>query len=228
MFWNSVIAGLKVLTFWETYVAGLMYLAIFFIPTIIAGIIMEKREGVGALAGCLGVLLMPVVQVAAMAVLILTLFPIILGFSEDAAWSLPWQIMNVAPGAFFKLVGVLVATAIIFAFIPLLGQVESFQTLVLGGIALVCVLGMVESVNPGAIKGKVDFIPDFWFLVGLIAIGGILSWIGIIVAALAASVLDHMQQGVGAIFMFPISAIFGFIPVFMYGAWLGAQVTGRF
>ena len=30
MFWDSVIAGLKVLTYWETYVAGLEYLAISF------------------------------------------------------------------------------------------------------------------------------------------------------------------------------------------------------
>ena len=33
MFWDSVVAGLRVLTYWETYVAALEYLAIFFIPT---------------------------------------------------------------------------------------------------------------------------------------------------------------------------------------------------
>lgn len=44
MFWDSVVAGFKVLTYWETYVAGLEYLAIFFIPMIIVGMIMEKMN----------------------------------------------------------------------------------------------------------------------------------------------------------------------------------------
>ena len=228
MFWDSVIAGLKVLTYWETYVAGLEYLAIFFVPMIVMGMVMQKNESAGVLAGCLSMLLMPVVQVAAMAVMVLTLAPIIFGFAEDAAWSFPWQLITMAPGAFFKLVGVLVVAAIILAFIPILGQLQSLQTLVLGGIALMFVLGILDSVNPGIVKGRVDFIPGFWFSVGLIVIGGIMSWVGMVVAALAVTALELAQEGIGQIVMFPIAAIFGFIPVFMYGAWLGAQVRGGF
>lgn len=228
MFWDSVIAGLKVLTYWETYVAGLEYLAIFFVPMIVMGMVMQKNESAGALAGCLSMLLMPVVQVAAMAVMVLTLAPIIFGFAEDAAWSFPWQLITMAPGAFFKLVGVLVVAAIILAFIPILGQLQSLQTLVLGGIALMFVLGILDSVNPGIVKDRVDFIPGFWFSVGLIVIGGIMSWVGMMVAALAVTALELAQEGIGQIVMFPIAAIFGFIPVFMYGAWLGAQVRGGF
>lgn len=228
MFWDSVIAGLKVLTFWETYVAGLMYLAIFFIPMIVVGLIMEKNEGAGALTGCLSMLLMPVVQVAAMAVMILTLSPIIFGFGEDAAWSFPWELMTLEPGAFFKLVGVLVVAAIILAFIPILGQLQSLQALVLGAIALIFVLGIIDSTNPGIVKGNVVFLPGFWFSIGLIIIGGILSSVGIMVAALVVTALDLTQEGIGQIIMFPIAAIFGFVPVFIYGAWLGAQIMGGF
>lgn len=161
MFWDSVVAGLKVLTYWETYVAGLEYLAIFFIPMIIVGMIMEKNEGAAGVTGCLSMLLMPVLQVAAMAVMILTIAPIIFGFAEDAAWSFPWQLITMAPGAFFKLVGVLVVAAIALTFVPILGRLQSLQTLVLGGIALMFVLGILDSINPGTIKGRVDFIPDF-------------------------------------------------------------------
>jgi hypothetical protein len=99
---------------------------------------------------------------------------------------------------------------------------------VLGGIALMFVLGILDSVNPGAVKGRVEFIPGFWFSVGLIVIGGIMSWVGMMVAALAVTALELAQEGIGQIIMFPIAAIFGFIPVFMYGAWLGAQVRGGF
>ena len=228
MFWDSVLAGLKVLTYWETYVAGLEYLAIFFIPMIIVGMVMEKNEGAAGYVGCLSMLLMPVLQVAAMSVMILTLAPIIFGFGEDAAWSFPWQLIAMVPGAFFKLIGVLIVAAVVLAFVPILGQLQSLQTLVLGGIALMFVLGILDSVNPGIVKERVDFIPGFWFSVGLIVIGGIMSWVGMMVAALAVTALELAQEGIGQIVMFPIAAIFGFIPVFMYGAWLGAQVRGGF
>ena len=228
MFWDSVIAGLKVLTFWEAYAAGFEYMAIFFAPIIIVGMIMEKNEGSGVLAGCLTMLLMPVVRVAAMAVMILTLAPIIFGFGEDAAWGFPWQLMAMAPGAFFKLVGVLVIASIALAFMPILGQLQSLQTLVLGGTALIFVLGIFDSVSPGVVMERVDFLPGFWFSVGLIVIGGIMSWIGMMVAAFTVTALELAQDGIGQIIMLPVSAIFGFIPVFMYGAWLGAQVRGGF
>lgn len=89
MFWNSVAAGLKVLTYWQTYVAGLEYFLIFFIPMVIIGMIMERSEGIAATAGIFNIFLVPVLQVAAMSVFILTLAPIILGLAEDAAWIFP-------------------------------------------------------------------------------------------------------------------------------------------
>ena len=42
MFWDSVFAGLRVFTYWETYVAGIEYLAIFINRLIIIGNFMEK------------------------------------------------------------------------------------------------------------------------------------------------------------------------------------------
>ena len=215
MFWDSVLAGLNVLTYWETYVAGLEYLAIFFVPMAIAGMIMEKSEGGGATVGCLSMLLLPVLQVAAMAVFVLTLAPIIFGFAEDATWSFPWKMLTVVPGEFFKLVGVLIVAAIVLAFIPILGQLNSLQTLVLGGIALMFVLGMLDSVYPGIVRGRVNYIPSFWFSVGLIVIGGVMSWVGMMAAALMATALEMAEEGIGQLVMFPIGAIFGFIPVFM-------------
>ena len=228
MFWDSVLVGLKVLTYWETYVAGLEYLAIFIIPMAMVGMIMEKSERGGPTAGCLSILLLPVLQVGAMAVFVLTLAPIILGFAERAAWSLPWKLLTMAPGAFFKLGGVLLVSAIVLAFIPILGRLNSLQTLVLGGISLVFVLGILDSVNPGTIEGRVDFIPRFWFSVGLLVVGGAVSWVGMMVAAFMATGLEIAKEGIGQPIMFPVGAIFGFIPVFIYGAWLGAQLRGGF
>jgi len=127
MFWDSVLSGLGVLLYWETYVAGLEYLAIFFVPMIGITLLIEKNEAIGGAVGCLSMLILPIIQVAAIAIFVLTLAPIIFGFSEDAAWSFPWKIIVMAPGAFIKLVGVLVVAAIILAFIPFLGQLQSLQ-----------------------------------------------------------------------------------------------------
>ena len=224
MFWDSVLSGLGVLLYWETYVAGLIYIAIFLIPMIVVGMIMEKSESGGAVAGCLSMILLPVIQMIALTVFVLILAPIIFGYSEDAAWRLPWGVLTLAPGAFFKLVGTLVIAAIVLAFIPILGQLHSLQTLVLGGIALVFVLGILESIDPGIVKGRVDFIPSFWFSLGLLVIGGFMSWIGVMVSALIGASLEMAEEGLGQLIVTPITAVFGFIPLFMYGAWLGAQV----
>ena len=239
MFWNSVISGLKMLTYWETYVAGLEYVAIFLIPSIIGALIEEKATGDTEEQGgcCLLVPLFMVLQSAATVVMILTLAPIILGLGEDAAWKLPWTFMVMAPGIFFKLVGCLIVAffAIVLAsFLPIIGPIllrlKSLEMLVYGVITLAFYLNALHSVEPRIPgSGQVSLIPDFWFSVGLIVIGGTTSFVGSMTAiCLAEKLFGREKEGIGATIFFPIMFTFWFIPVFMYGAWLGAQLRGRF
>lgn len=225
MFWDSVVGGLNLLTFWETYVAGLEYLVLFMGPMVLISLVAQRTINA---VGCLGVLVMPVFQAVAIAVFVLTLAPIIFGLSEDAAWSFPWRLIGLAPGRFFLLVGVLVLAAGALTVIPFLGQLQSLHTLVLGGIALVFVLGILKSVNPDLVSGKLDVTPGFWFTVGLLVIGAIMAWVGIMVVALVAAAVEGTMEGFGQLLVFPVAAIFGFIPVFMYGAWLGGQLRHGF
>ena len=51
-----------------------------------------------------------------------------------------------------------------------------------------------------------------------------MSWIGIMVAALMIAPITLAEEGLSQLIMFPIAAVFGFFPVFMYGAWLGSQL----
>jgi len=227
MLWDSILGALKILLHWETYVAGLEYLAIFFVPMGLFGLVMSRSEGAGGFAlGCMGMLLLPILQVAALAVYILTMAPIIFGMGSDAAWAFPWQLMLGAPWAFAKVVGVLALAAIVIAFIPILGRLESLHTLVLGGIALVFVLGILENNYPGQIQTRVNLLPGFWFTVGLLVLGAVMAWIGTMVGALLATAIDMTTEGVGQLVMFPVAAVFGFVPVFLYGAWLGLQLRG--
>jgi hypothetical protein len=228
MFWDSVVAGLTVLTYWETYVAVLEYLAIFMLPTIAAGFVVEKNPSAEGGIGCLSMLLLPVLQVAAIAVFTLTLAPIIFGLAHDASWGFPWRVIVLAPGAFFRLVGVLVVASIGLAFIPFLGQLQSLQTLVLGGLSLTFVLKLVGAINPSVGIERVDLIPNFWFTSGILIISAVLSRVGIVVAALVATIFEAENKGFTQLLIFPVAAMFGFIPVFIYGAWLGAQMKGGF
>ena len=91
MFWDSVVAGLKVLTYWQTYAAGFEYLAIFVIPMVLASLFVNRGGGAAVGVGCLSAILLPLLQVAAVAIFTLSLSPIILDFETDAAWSFPGE-----------------------------------------------------------------------------------------------------------------------------------------
>jgi hypothetical protein len=232
MFWDSVKGSLSVFMHWETYLAGLEYLAISFIPMVLLGLLMARRNGKAEMAaGLASMFVMPVFQVAATVVFVLTLAPIILGLSDDAAWSLPWRLIVFAPGAFTRLLLVLLVASVVLAFVPLLGHLKSLHVLILGAITLMFLLSPLEQIQPGLISDSVEFIPAFWFVVGILFFGGIMSWIGIMVSAILATLISLVNEDLGELFMLPvlpIGSIFGFIPVFIYGAWLGAQIKGTF
>jgi len=232
MFWDSVKGSLNVLIHWETYLAALEYLAISFGPMILLGFLMEKRNGKMQIATSLaGMFMMPLFKVAATVLFVLTLAPIILGLSDDAAWSFPWRLMLVDPGAFIWLVMVLLVASVVLAFVPLLGSLHSLHVLVLGAITLVFVVAPLEQIQPGLIIDRVEFIPGFWFVFGVLCVGGIMYRLGAIVSASFAVLISLVNEDLGELFMlpiFPIASIFGFIPVFIYGSWLGSQIKGTF
>lgn len=105
--WDAVKGGLGVLTYWETYAAGLEYLALYMIPTGLAGYFAMKSERAGGAIGCLSMLVLPAVGAFAIVVFVLTLSPIILGLSHDAAWAFPWVLAIKAPWSMVKFVGLL-------------------------------------------------------------------------------------------------------------------------
>lgn len=224
MFWDSVVAGLKVLTYWEVYVAGLEYIAICYLPLlmVIAGATMKKStvfDVVEPINLKVFLVLMPMIHAAALVVMLVTVTPIVLGLSDDADWMAPWEFVTALPLTFLALVVKLVILAFVFPLIPIVGRLQSLQTLAMGSVALISTVRIVVGYH-------VDYIPDFWFSVGLIVIGGVLSWAGMMLAVLFASVVDRAEYGLGQLLIFPIAPMFGFVPVFMYGAWLGAQIGG--
>lgn len=225
MFWESVGNGLRVLSYWQTYLAGLLFLALSMGPMFLIGTVAMKSGRGEGLVGCLSMLILPFFQVFALVVFVLTMAPIILGISQEAAWSFPWSLTAEAPWEVTKFVGKLLLAAIVLAFIPILGRLQSLHTLLLGSLALVLVVGIIKMANPTLAAKSVHFWPGLWFAVGLLIISGVMAWLGIMLAALLATAIESKTgEGIGQLLVFPVAAIFGFIPLFIYGAWLGAQL----
>ena len=224
MFWNSVVSGLGVLAYWQTYAAGLLFLLLSMGPMFLIGMGMEKAGRTGGAIGCLSMLVLPFFQTFALVVFVLSLAPIILGLSNDAAWSFPWLLAGESPWQMTKFVGKLLIAAVVLAIIPLIGRIQPLHTLLLGGIALASVVGILETMNPSIAAKTISLWPGFWFIAGLLVLGAAMAWIGMMAAAFFMSIIEAEFKGIGHLLALPLTAVFGFIPLFIYGAWLGAQL----
>lgn len=221
MFWESVKDGLLVLTYWETYVSILIYFAIFIIPAMIFAVAMEKNEAIG----CLGAIITPFVQTFASIVFIFTISPIILGVAEDAAWSLPWVVLINEPMVFLKIIGLLFLAAILLAFVPIIGQIHSLDVVILGGLCLIFILNLLNGAYPGMGINQINPMPSIGYLAGFLIIAGIASWIGrMAVALIAITIEENVNESLAEYIMIPLGSVFGFIPIFIYGSWLGNQL----
>lgn len=228
MFWDSFLAGLKVLTYWETYAAALVYILVFLIPVLIAAMIVKNAGEERKKQSSLSMLIVPILEVTALAVFMLTLAPIIFGFGEDASWDMIWTAARSTPDTFLQFEGILIVIAIVLAFIPFFTLLKPFQTFVLGGVAMTFVLELLRASNPEWVVGPVEFLPDIWFAIGLFLIGGFISVAGLVLETILTHSFELGREGIGQLILTPVMTVFGFIPVFIYGAWIGAQVRGGF
>lgn len=221
MFLDAIESGLRTLLYWQTYVAVLLFILLSVGPMVLFGLATASAGRASGAVGCLLMLVTPLFQTFALVVFVLTLAPLMLGFSSDAAWTLAWEFMAAEPWVMARLVGQLLIAALILAFIPILGRMQSLHTLLLGSLALALIIGFIEHSNPGH---SISMWPGFWFVVGLLIVGSALAWVGTIIAAIVATAIEAKVEGLGQLIAFPIAATLGFVPLFIYAGWLGAQV----
>lgn len=224
MFWESVWGGVGTFAHWQTWVAVVEYLAIFLVPTALITMKMTDTNGTHK-AGCFMMLLGPLLQCLATIVFLWTLGPIILTHQDSALWAFPWQVLVADPLFVLKVVGVMIVAAFAIGFIPVLGSIQSVQTLVLGIITLVYLVHVVASEVD---HSPIHLLPGFWFIAGLIVVGGVLAWLGALVTAMIAAAVDRGQEGWGQLLAIPVASLLGFIPVFIYASWLGQQLKQAF
>jgi hypothetical protein len=68
-----------------------------------------------------------------------------------------------------------------------------------------------------------DLVPGFWFICGIIIISGVLAKLGYFVFVSFVNVLGtkfDLREEVAELLILPVIATLGFLPVFVYGAWL--------
>ncbi len=223
MFWEYTISALNVLTYWETHLVGFGYIFFLFVPTLLISIAMKKRPCTGVAFKCINYILLPVMQLIAVSIFTLVLSPIMLGMAEEASWNLPWRMVSNDFSLSIGLLACLSIVAIGLVFIPVVGRLHSFRTIILGAISLVFVQMLISYINP-AIEMEITYmIPGFWFITGLAAITIVLSKVDHVVSRAISTTLRSkyaVRDGVCELLMFPVLSTLGFIPVFLYGAWL--------
>lgn len=219
MFWSLIIGGLKILAFWEVYVAALIFAVISIGPMIIFVLIGQKNEAIGCLGGMLTA---PVFfQTLATLIFVFTLFPILLGLGQDAAWSFPWKLLFSSPWSMIKAALIILLATIILAFIPILGQIKSLHISVSGVISLIMIVGMQHS--PDMPVEKIHFMPGILISIGFLVIAGIASWASTKLIAVIETAMGE-KADYSILITMPIGGVFGVIPVFIYGSYLGQQL----
>jgi hypothetical protein len=221
MFWDSAYSSLRIMTHWETYIVVIVYLFLLLAPIISIFLLLKKRHALSA--RYFRMLCLPFLEAVAIAISVLTLFPIILGMGEEALWDFPLRVMTLAPGGFLGLIGILLVLAYFIDIIPKLRKLQSLKTLILGGVSLIFVQIFLSLINPIVEIEIMDFVPGFWFLCGIIGISAVLSKVGHFVFVSFARVLGNkfdLREEVAELIILPMIATLGFLPVFIYGAWL--------
>lgn len=223
MFWDSIVSAFNVLTFWQTHLVGLLYLIFLFIPWMFVTLIMKKTKCSGTWYKCINLLLVPILQVVAVMAFTLVLSPIMLDMGEDASWNLPWRMLSSDIILSLGLLGCLAVVAVGLVFIPIVGRLHSFRTLVLGAISLVFVQMLLSYINP-ALDLKVSYmVPGYSFMAGIVVIAAVLSKVDHYIICSVSAILRNkfkIGRGVCELVVFPVVSILGFFPVLIYAAWL--------
>lgn len=225
MFWDAVANGLKVLLHWQTYLVGIIYIVISFLPFIAMAFAGNRSDNIMAKGGCLAMLIQPVFQALAVFISVCTLFPIMLGRSE-AAWSFPWMLLVSIPGRILIILAVMLVISVVGAFIPILGRANSFIMFIMGGVVVAFLTLIIDRSNPALGIRSIDIIPGFLTIIGFVIVSGVAAWVGMLASAAAVTLLLKDREDLGQLVLVPLGSVFGFIPIFIYGAWIGLQIKG--
>jgi hypothetical protein len=202
-----------------------MYMAIRYVPEhLLSKQDDEKPEKRKIKYGIFGVFIILAVDVCAVFIVVLILHPIILSLSSHASWSFPWVLLTSDPRQSFAFVGAMMGVSLVLMFVPVVGQSGPFHTSVMGCIALVVALGVIQRSHGPIDASHVKLAPGWVGAIGLtlLAIGA--TYLGLIIGSIPMLIWYKKTAAWMFILMLEFASVLGFIPVFIYGAWLASQL----
>jgi hypothetical protein len=235
MFWHSFKAGLELFANWQTYTVTIVFLIFAVIPTRVIEWILSNRpmREIDWSKVILGhpnrdlnwwlTKLIPLANTFAVVVFILILSPLLLGFSNNPAWSLPWLLLKSEPWLLLVFFTKLISALIILQIIPIINNMRLISHSLVG---MTTVVFLIELIKPES--NIIETRPSVSFIVGLISIGFVLTYAMIFsTAKLLTGIGENYgirYENLANIFMFPIYTLYIFFPTFIYARWIGMQL----
>lgn len=225
MLLDHVVMGLGFFAFWQTYAASLPLL------------ILSKPEvqlrlvNVALRAGWkLGPILMPLVlsllHATALLYFVLSLSPILLGLSGDAAWTSPFLLAMNAPRIVIIVLLKMVAADMLLGLVPGMNSFTPFNTLVLGGLALVFFVDIGGGTGGPIVSANIHFWPGIWFVLGSLFVSWCVGWLGALLGSSLFLIASREKAiAFGWQMFYPLLTLIGFIPFFIYAAWLRSALA---
>jgi hypothetical protein len=222
MFWKCICVGLAVLLHWQTYAAALLFLSFTFASKHLSDALNLASGKNAARTHSIARLVYELGQVAGIATFVSIMCPIMLGLSMHGAWTLPcsdMQCCREAAGSF----AMILLVAVVLSRIPILGSPSIF-TFIIGVLALVLTMDRLRGQAIVPTVPSIQLWPGMWFVIALLLVGTALTWLGTILAVMPSVILRGRAERIGKLLAYPFAASFGFIPLFIYCAWLGHQM----
>jgi hypothetical protein len=213
MFWKCICVGLGVLTHWQTYAAALLFLSFSLASKHLSDALNLATGKTSAGARTIAHLVREFGLVAGITAFVSIMCPMMLGLSMHGAWSLPWSDMQSCREA-TRTFAMILLIAVVLSRIPILGSPSIF-TFIIGALTLV----LIRPADP-----SVRLWPGMWFMIALLLVGTALTWLGTILTVMPSVIMRGRAERIGKLLAYPFAAAFGFIPLFIYCAWLGHQM----
>ena len=216
--------GLLSFSHWQIYVVMLVYILITSLPVMFAGFVAAKDKSTASMTtGCLSQLLIRAFQAGMMYFGILVIFPIVIGISDQAAWQWPKVYLQKHPIQLLKSVEIIWFVCIAVSVIPIIGKSKTFATFLPGVLSIAFIASNINLIDPSLLPKSISYIPNLWISIGYVILFGFAVWIEVIIAGLVVSFIKNPSITVGEVVHHAIGTIIGFIPILIYGAWMGTN-----
>lgn len=212
MFWKCICVGLGVLLHWQTYAAALLFLSFSLASKHLSDAMNLASGETSARTRSIARFVREFGQVVGITIFVSIMCPVMLGLSMHGAWSFPCSDMQCCRDGARSFATILLI-AVVLSRIPVLGSPSIF-TFIVGTLTLVFTMD----------KPSIHLWPGMSFMAALLLVGTALTWLGTMLAVMPSVIMRGRAARIGKLLAYPFAASFGFIPLFIYCAWLGHQM----